>query len=160
MFEVEMRGDKELIARMYGWPPKVRDSLWREINLLRILLLQRVQSKLRGEVLNYVTGRLFRSIQSEATDTGTEMTGRVFSSGDVKYAAIHEYGGVIPAHEVAARNALALHFDWGGQERFFKRVQIPDINMPERSFLRSSLDEMRQDIIEGMRKAVLDGFGK
>jgi hypothetical protein len=42
--------------------------------------------------------------------------GQVYSSGDVKYVAIHEFGGVIPAHDVEAKKAQALHFVWEGKD--------------------------------------------
>ena len=48
----------------------------------------------------------------------------------------------------------------GAKDVFAKRVQIPDVKMPEHSFLRSSLDEMRDEIVEGMKEAVIEGVHK
>lgn len=105
-------------------------------------------------MLNYVTGRLFRSIMSDASRLATAMTARVFSSGDVKYAGIHEYGGKTPPHIIVASAKLALHFQWKGKDSFFKLVHHPGSVMPERSYLRSSLDDMRETIIAGLRESV------
>ena len=61
----------------------------------------------------------------DVTETSTSVVGRVYSSGDVKYAGIHEYGGVIPAHEVIPVKAKALHFVIGGKDVFahFSAIQ-------------------------------------
>jgi hypothetical protein len=45
----------------------------------------------------------------------------------------------------------------GGKQVFFKRVNHPGSQMPVRSFMRSSLRDMRPEIIEAMRKAVEEG---
>ena len=67
-------------------------------------------------------------------------------SSDSPYAAIHEYGGVIPARTILPQNARALAFPWRGQQRFFKRVQLPAVTMPERSFMRAALDETAPEL--------------
>jgi hypothetical protein len=37
------------------------------------------------------------------------------ASGDIKYAAIHEFGGIIPPHEIVPDKAKALAFITGGK---------------------------------------------
>ena len=161
MITVEVVGDKQLIARLTAMPDNIRSALVRKVRALALMLEATVKGeKLSGQVLNVVTGALRRSISNEVTTGSNSVTAEVYSSGDVKYAAIHEYGGTIPAHEVVATKAQALHFVIGAKDVFAKRVQIPDVKMPERSFLRSSLDEMRDEIVEGMKEAVLEGAHK
>lgn len=161
MITVEVVGDKQLIARLTAMPDNIRSALVRKVRALALMLEAKVKGeKLSGQVLNVVTGALRRSISNEVTTGSNSVTAEVYSSGDVKYAAIHEYGGTIPAHEVVATKAQALHFVIGAKDVFAKRVQIPDVKMPERSFLRSSLDEMRDEIVEGMKEAVLEGAHK
>ena len=161
MITVEVFGDKQLIARLTAMPDNIRSALVRKVRALALMLEAKVKGeKLSGQVLNVVTGALRRSISNEVTTGSNSVTAEVYSSGDVKYAAIHEYGGTIPAHEVVATKAQALHFVIGAKDVFAKRVQIPDVKMPERSFLRSSLDEMRDEIVEGMKEAVLEGAHK
>jgi phage gpG-like protein len=158
MFEIQVTGDKELIARLGEMPGNVRKALLRKVNALALTLLNQVQGKLRGPVLNYVTGRLFRSIQEEVTSSGSSVIGRAFSSGDVKYAAIHEYGGTINIPEIVPTKAQALHFVIGGKDVFAKRVAAHDVVMPERSYMRSTLDQMRAAIVQGLRDAVAEGL--
>ena len=161
MITVEVVGDKQLIARLTAMPDNIRSALVRKVRALALMLEAKVKGeKLSGQVLNVVTGALRRSISNEVTTGSNSVTAEVYSSGDVKYAAIHEYGGTIPAHEVVATKAQALHFVIGAKDVFAKRVQIPDVKMPERSFLRSSLDEMRDEIVEGMKEAVIEGVHK
>jgi len=97
------------------------------------------KNNLRGRVLNVQSGSLFNSIQKKV---GIDSDGNVFSdvfSTGVPYAKIHEFGGLIPAHFVAPRNKKALHWQSGGKDFFSKGHMIPDIEMPERSYLRSAL---------------------
>jgi phage gpG-like protein len=73
------------------------------------------------------------------------------------YAAIHEYGGTTRAHVIEARKAKALAFQMGGQTVFFKRVNHPGSHMPERSFLRSALEENAGSIRDALERAVAEG---
>ena len=57
---------------------------------------------------------------------------RLATSADVKYAAIHEFGGVIPPHQIVSDKAKALAFLVGGKQAFAARVNLPAIAMPER----------------------------
>ena len=106
------------------------------------------------------SGRLGHSIQQKVDSSPTSVTGTVYSAGDVKYAAIHEFGGKTAAHEIVAKNGQALAFMMGGKQVFFKKVNHPGSTMPERSFLRSSLGEMKDEIIGGIREAVAEGTRK
>lgn len=71
---------------------------------------------------------------------------RLATSADVKYAAIHEFGGVIPPQQIVPDKAKALAFLVGGKQAFAARVNLPAIAMPERSYMRTSLAEMADDI--------------
>jgi hypothetical protein len=77
-------------------------------------------------------------------------------TSDAPYAAIHEYGGTIPAHTILPQSARALAFPWRGQPRFFKRVQLPAVAMPERSFMRSALDETAPEIQAAIEAAAFE----
>lgn len=112
--------------------------------------------KLQGQVLRHITGKLSASIEHDfPVSTDTKIQGRVFSNDTVAYAAIHEFGGVIPAHFVFPDTAKALHFFIGGREVFAAYAEIPDVTMPERSFLRSSLRENAERFERGIMKAAL-----
>lgn len=153
-----MVGDRALIAHMNAFPTSLQRVLNRRIRALVLRLQARVQKKLSGQVLNVVTGALRRSIQSDVTDTGERIIGRVYSSGDVKYAAIHEFGGRTRAHIIEPRKAQALMFVMGGRNVFARRVNHPGSQMPERSFMRTSLQEMRDEIVRSLSEAPLEAM--
>jgi phage gpG-like protein len=111
---------------------------------------------LSGTVLNARTGALARSIVATTDDTGADISVRIGPSADIKYAAIHEFGGTIPPHEIVPNKAKALAFAAGGKQIFAKRVNLPAVTMPERSYLRSSLAEMAGEISEGLSEAVIE----
>jgi phage gpG-like protein len=120
-------------------PQALAERLSREIERIGGVLRERIERNLSGAVLRRRSGRLAASITVEAERTG--LGASVTIASDAPYAAIHEYGGTIPARLVLPQSARALAFPWRGRQRFFKRVQLPAVAMPERSFMRAALDE-------------------
>lgn len=154
MITVSVKGDKELIRRFDDMPMALKAVLLQKTQALAIDIQGVVVSqKLHGQVLNHRSGALARSIQQEATSTDLKVTGRVFSSGDVKYAAIHEYGGTTSPHDIVPNKAQALAFTIGGKQVFAKVVHHPGSKMPERSFMRSTLAEWKERIIQEYQEA-------
>ena len=103
------------------------------------------------------SGALLCSIIATIHDGGVDIAVRVTAGGgDIKYAAVHEFGGTIPPHEIVPDKAKALAFAAGGKQVFAKRVNLPAVTMPERSYLRSSLAEMAGEIVEGLGEAVAE----
>lgn len=150
--------DARVKVWLRGMPDKVRNSLEKAVYILAEKLRSHVvRDKLLGQVLHRRTGMLGQSIQDKVNSSPAEVTGTVYSSGDVPYARIHEYGGKTAAHIIEARNAKALSFTIGGKQVFAKRVNHPGSVMPERSFMRSSLADMKSEIIEKMTAAVGEG---
>ena len=90
------------------------------------------------------------------TATANSVFAKVFSAGDVKYAAIHEYGGQTAPHIIEPKKANVLAFAGAGGMVFAKRVNHPGSKMPQRSFMRSALKDMSTEISLGMKKAVVD----
>lgn len=76
---------------------------------------------LEGEVLNKRTGRLWRSIHSETFRRMGRVVGIVGTN--VKYAAIHEFGGTI--RPKSAGGFLVFRAQSGGDLIFAKEVKIP-----------------------------------
>ena len=77
----------------------------------------------------------------------------VGSEGDVKYAAIQEYGGKTSAHEILPAKGYVLAFVAGGGQHFARRVEHPGSLIPERSYLRSSLEDMNDEILVALADA-------
>lgn len=124
-----------------------RDNVRKEVRSLTDDLQQLVVRKLSGEVLNVRSGALRASIKSEIIDNG--YTGRVFSSG-VPYAAIHEYGGII---DHPGSNLLQVFRAPDGKMVFTMFTRPHQIPIPERSYMRSSLNEMRDEIVARLTQA-------
>lgn len=111
---------------------------------LAIKMTGLVKQKLSGEVLKVRTGRLRRSIHYEMSKSNNRVEATVGTN--VKYARTHELGLTIPAHIVEARRGKALKFTVGGKTLFRRRVMIPAVKMPKRSFLEASLQQMAPEI--------------
>lgn len=160
MITISVEGDQDLILRLRRLPEKMRNALLTKITTLTLKLESRVKTKLSGGVLRVRTGALRRSIFSRVSKSTYEITGRVASSGDVKYAGIHEFGGTTKPHIIEPRKAAVLAFMIGGKKIFARRVHHPGSRMPTRSFLRSSLAEMRPEIVTGLSEAATEGVRK
>jgi phage gpG-like protein len=156
--KISITGDRELIARLESMPPAIQAALYAKVRQLSTRLEQKVVGKLQGPVLKHRSGALSRSIFSEVTQSRDLVQGRVASSGSVKYAAIHEFGGRTKAHVIEPKKAAVLAYMAGGKMRFAKRINHPGSVMPERSFLRSSLGDMAEEIKDGLVEAVNEGL--
>jgi len=140
-------------AALADMPERVRAALADKAAMLAAELQAKIEQKLSGGVLNAKTGALARSIIAAANISVT-----VTAGADIKYAAIHEFGGVIPPHEIVPDKARALAFLVGGKQAFAGRVQIPAVAMPERSYMRSSLAEMTDEIANAMTEAIVEAM--
>ena len=139
-------------------PDRLRAALAVKSAVLATELQARIQQKLSGGVLNMKSGALAGSIGVAVDQGSTGITVRLFTSPDVKYAAIHEFGGTIPPHQVVPDKARALAFLVGGKQAFAARVNLPAITMPERSYMRSSLAEMAGEIHDELDVAVVEAI--
>lgn len=154
MVAISFPNISDVLAWVSGLPDALTTSLLGKSQELANDLQQDVQNKLSGEVLQVRTGTLRDSIANSVDENDSGTTASVFVNGDVPYAAIQEYGGQTKAHIIEAVNAKALSFNFGGKQAFFKRVNHPGSDIPERSYLRSSLDDMSDDIVDGFADAL------
>jgi phage gpG-like protein len=162
MLKVQLIGDDALIAKFDAMPAKVRQALKAKVTALAIEMDSKVVDKLSGPVLNRKTGALARSINWLVEDQGQAVIGKVRSSGDVKYAAIHEFGGVIhhpggTAYIIESGQAVWISNAKAATMENVRRTAPHDITMPERSYMRSTLADMKDEIEEGLREAVHQG---
>lgn len=148
MLTLGLAGADALDARLGALPTELLADLAAKAAALAGALADKVRNdKLSGQVLNALSGDLRASIVSEASVEANSVVGSVGSIGEVKYAAIQEYGGKTAAHEILPAKANVLAFMAGGALRFARRVKHPGSTIPERSYLRSSLAEMTAEII-------------
>lgn len=158
MFAIELDGLAETGARLDAYPAALRAALAAKANELAAPLADRVRNdKLPGAPLNVRSGALQASIIADVSTDGDDVIASVGSSGDVKYAAIQEYGGKTAAHEILPSKAQALVFT-GGALRFARKVEHPGSLIPERSYLRASLDQMSGEISSALARAVTDAW--
>jgi phage gpG-like protein len=160
VFKIELKGDAALIARIDATPPALRTELTKAVTASVLQLEAYIKNeKLSGQVLHVVSGDLRRSVHAvlPVTQTATGVIGKVAQSGDVKYGAIHEFGGMTKPHDIVATKAKALSFMMNGKQVFFKSVHHPGSKMPERSYMRSSLADLRDVIVARLKAAAVRG---
>ena len=157
MFTATLDGANELIARFEAMPATVMALVAAKTRALAIQLQALVVQKLSGEVLQVRTGALRRSIQEEVDQTETSVIATIFSAGDVKYAAIQNYGGVTPPHDIYPSKAEALAFMMGGQMVFAKVVHHPGSHIVGKHFMDGSLEEMAETITMELKQAAIQG---
>lgn len=151
MMSVALDGQDALQARLAALPAEMIAGLSAKAAILAQKLADKVkEDKLSGGALQAVSGALRASIVATTVADGTSVFASVGSAGDVKYAAIQEYGGKTAAHDIVAVKAKALAFASGGATVFAKQVHHPGSTIPERSYLRASLAEMADEIVAAL----------
>ena len=123
--------------------------------LIATILESTIKRKLSGEVLNEITGKLKSSIsvQFDGNDSGFTVIATQ-EAAIAPYGAIQEFGGKTAAHEIVAVKTKALRFLEGDEVIFARIVHHPGSLMPERSYMRSSLEEQTPSIISSLKDAV------
>ena len=160
MLSIDVTGADETLARLTAAPAAIQAALRaKAADLAERLRRHVVDDKLSGQVLQARSGALRDSIAAEVSAEGDGFTATVFSTGDVKYAAIQEYGGKTPAHLIVPSKAKALAFTIGGGTVFASRVNHPGSQIPARSYLRSALADMAGDITGELKAAAVSALG-
>lgn len=149
-------------ARLDAMPDKVHAELLKEITSKSLDLRNYIiNDKLSGQVLNFHTHKLQQSIFQEVNDGPSQVIGVVKQENAIApYGAIHEYGGQTAPHDILPNKAEALHFMMNGKEVFAKVVHHPGSRIPERSYMRSSLADKSNEIINGIKAAVTRGLNE
>lgn len=155
MIKGELLGGSELLARIQALTPNLRQGLGRTVLRLTILLQAKVKTKLTGQVLNVRTGRLRRSINHRIEGEGTPVvTGYVGTN--VKYARPHEFGfhGRVTVKQHLRMQVTAWGRPMLEPRQVTVRAHTAMRDLPERSFLRSSIIEMEPTIRAEFQKLV------
>jgi len=159
MLTVQITNADALQARLASAPAAIQSALHAKAADLAERLRKHVtDDKLSGQVLQTRSGALKASITAQVDDDGGQIVARLFSAGDIKYAAIQEYGGRTAPHDIVPNKAKALAFLVHGSPVFAKIVHHPGSQIPARSYLRSALADMGDQIIAEFRNAALDGL--
>ncbi len=159
MFALALDGFDTAIGRLDGLPAGFGAALAAKAAEVATALADRVRTvKLSGGVLDLRSGALRDSIAADVTVDADGVYAMVGSNGDVKYAAIQEFGCKTAAHEILPVKAQALAFMAGGARRFAHKIGHPGSVIPERSYLRSTLDEMSDDIVTALADAAAESL--
>jgi phage gpG-like protein len=171
--------DAKLQASLAGYSSRLITYLAVALDRFSALLQARVKEKLSDDVLHVRTGTLRRSINRSVTamEDGVEAV----VGTNIEYAPIHEYGfhGEVSVREHARRITTGSrvestldkiriartmrHGELGPasrRTRFVNGVSIVkahtmQMNMPERSFLRSALRELEAVAVVEVRRAAV-----
>jgi phage gpG-like protein len=159
--QIILVGDDLVKARFEKLGPESHSRVAREVQRLTINLQSKVvNEKLSGQVLKNRTGTLRRSITQKVEDTGDRITGIVGADmNTARYAAAHEYGftGTVNVREHARRITQVFGRPVTPHE-IIVGAHSMRMNLPERSYLRSSLSEMEADILAGLNEAVAEAI--
>lgn len=139
--------DQRLFARLRGLWGQTRVEVTRAIWRLTLRLQRKVkEEKLSGQVLHVRTGTLRRSINAQVFDKGSSIYGVVGTN--VKYAPPHEFG--FSGSQQVKAHLRMMKTAWGHPVRNPRKIMVNahqrQVNLPERSFLRSALAEMGPEI--------------
>ncbi len=145
-----------VIRKFQNVPAAVRGQLLKTMTSIGFDLTGYIQqTKLQGQVLHHRTGNLSSHVHPQTNDDGKTITTKVgIDSNAVPYAAVHEYGGYIHVPEVSGP---LMVFEGQGGTVFTRKHRAFTVNMPERSYMRSSLAERRDDYIRQIDGAVAQG---
>ena len=158
MSALEVRGLEETSARFDAYPAALQAALGAKATELAATLTDLVKNKLSGAVLNTGSGALRDSIAASVTADADGVLASVGSEGDVKYATIQEYGGKTSAHEILPVKGDVLAFVASDGQHFARRIEHPGSVIPERSYLRSSLEDMKDEILEALADCAADAW--
>ena len=159
---IEIEGASEFEQSMREKPDAIRSSVASAMREWAGELTNYISSvQLGGAVLNRKSGNLARSINPVDETGGNPMAaGASVSLHDAPYAGLQEFGGQTRPHEIVPVNAEYLSFWWErvGAWVKTKHVNHPGSNMPERSFMRSGLEDMASSGIDAIRGALREAL--
>jgi hypothetical protein len=155
MTAFKLAGAEALTERFDSLGADTRACLFAASQALAARLQAHVQrDKLAGQVLSRLSGDLAASIAATVEIGDGVVTAEVFAANPPPFAAILEFGGVIPAHDVRPVSAEALCFMVDGRRVFAKVAHIPDVTLPPHFYLRASLQDMAAEITTELQQAV------
>jgi phage gpG-like protein len=153
MLSVDIEGLDALEEHFAKLPSAMREALARKIEDLAQRLEQRIKDNLSGAVLQAKSGTLRDSIEMRLEPSAASLVART------KYAAAQEYGFVggasVCAHSREIREAFGRAI---APKTIFVRAFARAMDLPERSYMRSALDEMQDEIAAKLSDAVEEGL--
>jgi phage gpG-like protein len=145
--KIEIKADLAEIVNSFEERKKyVKTNLYNSFRRIAYALAAYIKTqKLSGQVLQRISGKLAGSVGYRVTQSGGDFNLEVYAGGDeAPYAIVHELGGTIqiPTHLSASR--LGRQFT----------VQAHSAKYPQRSFMKTSLEENEDAIAQKIQEAV------
>jgi hypothetical protein len=149
-------GDEQLLERLRALQDAINAGLARCIAQLGIDLQRNVQQdKLSGQVLKTRTGALKSSIDYRVDQSLRGATTEVFTA--LRYGAAQEYGFTGSVSVGASLRRIREAFGQAIAEKTISmRAYDRRMALPERSFLRSALDDMTPMIGDAVDAAIAE----
>ncbi len=153
--------DRTTIESLKAKGPQVIRRIVDRMNLIATRLQGHiVADKLQGQVLHHRSGKLGGSIRViNATANNDTLEADVLGGGGPAwYGRLHEYGGIFPRHTSAkfqthgVNGRILKH-----RKAILQRTTATYVTIPERSFMRSSLNDMRETITTQLQAAMAEG---
>lgn len=155
---LEVRGSEQVGLKLSNLPNTVREKLREAVQEATARVqATAMNDKLSGQVLNVRTGTLKSSINPNVTESAAGVFGTVGTN--VPYGRLHEYGFT---------GALSISQHVRMQTMVFGRAVSPfsvtvsahsrNVNYPERSFLRTALQDNADTILTILRRAVKEAL--
>lgn len=151
MIEVTVPNAEQLRTDLGITRANMLAALKTEIRRIAVDLSGHVKDKkLSGQVLKVQTGRLRRSINFRVAETGTGIEAKVGTN--VEYARVHEFG-------FSGTVNVKAHMR-KGKKAYEVRAHSRKVNLPERSFLRSTMTDMRAGIDQRIARVIGQAIAK
>lgn len=151
MLEITIVGKKEVIDNLKTKRVKLIAAIFQTMKEQSLLLVRHIQrDKLQGQVLHHRSGRLQSSIKQNVVQEKTGVLAKVYTN--VEYAAIHEYGfkGQVNVKEHLRTITKVFKTELISPKKIMVKEHTRQVNLPERSFMRSAL----KDNTEQIQKAI------
>jgi hypothetical protein len=174
MLEISFNGsDKRTVEALLSKTDSVISRLALKLNALMIRLQAKiVGEKLKGQVLHRRSGKLIQSIRiiEPTIEGGNLRAGVQGAGGPVFYGRLHEFGYTYSrqaGHRRIAFNAKgdivklltrAKHERRSVRSTKSIEVRSYTVTIPERSFMRTSQEEMRPVITEELKQTASDAI--
>lgn len=158
MITASLVGDDAVLAWLRDAPDAVASGIARAITQLGIDLQRKIQDdELSGQILAVRSGSLKSSIDLQIDQGGDGISATVYS--DSNYAAAHEYGFAGTVDVKASLRRITEAFGRPISEKTISvRAYRRRMELPERSFMRSALDDMDPAIRDAVEAALLEAL--
>lgn len=131
-------------------------NISREMDLIGDMLVSSIrEDKLSGQVLKERSGRLKHGVYHSAPQASTDLVTMAVGVQNIPYAAAHEFGATVSIPEYFGK--IMKFRAASGDLVFTRHRRAYTVMLPERSYVRTTIDEKSREIHDRLEAAVLRG---